>query len=106
MIAMIHADKCLELGLPEPKTFETQVSYVLRCMEAGHKLHTRIARYIGIGNLHSIIPALYRMGIEFEKYLGLARCPFTGETPPFPVDWIFMTAEQSKQYRKRKPAKS
>lgn len=99
---MIHRDKCLELGLPEPKSYENQNTYVLRVISEGRKFNTRMARYCGIGNLHSIAPILFRKGYLFTLEHGRCRCPFTGEIPPQPVDILSMTKNQIAHYKKTK----
>ena len=91
---MIHKDKCLELGLPEPMSFDNQKTYVLNVISTGYKLSTRTARYIGIHNLHSIAPILCKNGYQFTLDHGRVKCPFTGKVPPFPVDILSMTPEQ------------
>ena len=47
---MIHVDKCLELGLPEPKSYDNQLTYIKRLLLLGFSFNTRMARYCGIGN--------------------------------------------------------
>lgn len=103
---MIHKDKCLELGLPAPKSYDTQGGYVTRVIAAGFNLNTRICRFVGIHNLHSIVSALYKKGVDFTLGHGRVLCPFTEETPPYPVDIIYMTTEQQSSYRKEKSAKA
>ena len=102
---MIHIDKCLELGLPEPKPYDNQLTYIKRVLLLGFNFNTRIARYCGIGNLHSLITPLKRKNINFTLEHGRVKCPFPGETPPHPVDIISMTAEQIADYKKTKTAK-
>lgn len=102
---MIHGDKCLELGLPAPKSFDNQQTYVLNVIACGFKLDTRKARFIGIHNLHSIASVLYKKGHLFTLEHGRIQCPFTGNTPPYPVDILSMTPEQIVQYKKTKTAK-
>ena len=102
---MIHKDKCLELGLPEPMSFDNQQSYVLKVISIGHKLNTRTARYIGIHNLHSVAPMLHKKGYQFTLEHGRVKCPFTGITPPYPVDILSMTPEQIALYKKTKATK-
>ena len=79
---MIHADKCAELGLIVPKTSERQFSYVLRLMRQGGSINTRQARFIGIGNLHSIASQLKNKGYKFNNEKKAVICPFTGEFYP------------------------
>ena len=97
----IHTDKAADLDLPCPKSFETQYAYVLRLMLEGITLNTRVCRYLGIHNLHSIAPKLYYNGIKFTWYKDLAECPLSGEVPPRPVTTIYMTLEQRKAHRER-----
>jgi hypothetical protein len=102
---MIHIDKCLELGLPEPKPYDNQLTYIKRLLLLGFNFNTRMARYCGIGNLHSLIVALRCKGIEFNSTKNQVKCPFTGKTPPLPVIVLAMTPEQITQYKKTKAAK-
>ncbi|PMP04604.1 hypothetical protein BCS95_05465 [Vibrio breoganii] len=95
---MIYKDECFELGLPEPKKGEQQVHYVKRVMLEGIKLDTRQARYIGIGNLHSIVSNLNKQYVPFSLSHQRARCPKTGEVPPYAVDVIWMTDEERELY--------
>ena len=100
-----HRDRCLELGLPEPTRFDNQQTYVLNVITNGFKLNTRMARFIGIHNLHSIAPMLYKKGYQFTLEHGRVKCPFTGKTPTEPVDILSMTPEQVANYKKTKTAK-
>jgi hypothetical protein len=102
---MIHIDKCLELGLPEPKSYDNQLTYIKRLLLLGFSFNTRMARYCGIGNLHSLVAPLRRKGINFTKVKNLVNCPFTGKTPPYPVDILSMTPEQIVLYKKTKADK-
>tara|TARA_B100000809_G_C14678264_1_gene365875 strand:+ start:54 stop:368 length:315 start_codon:yes stop_codon:yes gene_type:complete len=102
---MIHKDKCLELGLPDPKPYDNQLTYIKRLLLLGFSFNTRMARYCGIGNLHSLVAPLRRKGIEFTKVKNLAKCPFTDTTPPYPVDILSMTPEQIALYKKTKATK-
>lgn len=102
---MIHRDKCLELGLPEPLSFDNQLTYVLKIITRGLKFNTRIARYIGIHNLHSIASLLVRKGYDFTIEHGCVSCPFTNRVPTFPVDILSMTPEQISNYKNKKTAK-
>ena len=102
---MIHKDKCLELGLPESASFDNQQTYVLKVIVSGLSLDTRMARFIGIHNLHSITSLLYKKGYQFTLKHGLVKCPFTGKVPPHPVDILSMTREQIVYYQKAKTAK-
>lgn len=102
---MIHKDKCLELGLPIPASFDNQQTYVLKVIVDGFKLNTRTARFIGIHNLHSIAPILHKKGYQFTLEHGRVMCPFTDKVPSYPVDIISMTPEQIAHYKKTKATK-
>ena len=102
---MIHKNRCLELGLPEPKSFHTQKTYVLLAISNGHTLDTRTAKYIGIANLHSIAPSIRRAGFQFEHEKRFAIDYETGEVPPYKVIHLSMTPEQIAYYKEAKTAK-
>jgi hypothetical protein len=102
---MIHVDKCLELGLPLPASYDNQLTYVLKVISIGHKLNTRTARFIGIHNLHSIAPILFKKGYKFTLDHGRVECPFTGKVPPYPVDIVSMSPEQIAHYKETKATK-
>jgi hypothetical protein len=95
-MAYIHKDKCVELGLPEPKGFDTQYSYVVRGMKLGCRMDTHKSRYIGIHNLHSLVSEMRRKGIPFTLEHKKGYCYFTNEIRPHLVDHIYMTPEQRK----------
>jgi len=99
---MIHGDKCVALGLPKPKSFETQLLYILRLITEGFVLNTRICRFIGIHNLHSYVSVLAKRGVTFSLYRERVYCPFIDDIPPYPVDVIYMTKEQQEQHRNEK----
>jgi len=99
---MIHKDKCLELGLPLPSSFDNQQTYVIKTISGGIKLNTRKARFIGIHNLHSIASSLARKGYDFTLEHGRVRCPFTNKIPIFPVDILSMSPEQIQLYQESK----
>jgi hypothetical protein len=101
----IYKKECLELGLPEPKDYEKQRSYITRTIASGFNLNTRICRYIGIFNLHSQVAALYSKGLLFTWAHGLAECPFTHEVPREQVIIIYMTKEQQERHKKENPPK-
>lgn len=103
---MILNKKCVELGLPEPKQNEEQLHYIKRAMLEGNNLNTRVCRYIGIHNLHSIVPKLHKLGIVFEWLNSPVYCPLLQMTPPEPVIVIYMTVEQQRKYweAKKKPS--
>lgn len=98
----LHIDKCLELGLPTPKGFDTEDTYILNAIANGHKLNTRKCRYIGIHNLHSLAARLKRKRFNFTLEHGRVTCPFTNELPTAPVDIVYMTDEQREQYKETK----
>ena len=102
---MIHKDKCLELGLPEPKSYDNKLTYIKHLLLLGIRFNTRMARYCGIGNLHSLVTPLKRKGIEFKLEHGRVNCPFTNKTPPHPVDILSMSPEQIVKFQKNKTAK-
>ena len=102
-MSMILKGKCIRLGLPAPKVYDTQKSYIKRLMIMGHKVNTRLCRFIGIANLHSIISSLKKKGVVFVTEHGLAKCPETNEIPPYHVDIIYMTQEQIRHHLKIKP---
>jgi hypothetical protein len=99
---MIYSDKCLDLSLPLPKGFDTHYSYVLNCIVAGNNINTRLCRYIGIHNLHNVIPKLKKKKIPFSLAHGKVHCPFTNQTQPYPVYITYMKLEQSQQYLSNK----
>ena len=104
---MILSEKCLELNLPEPHKAEEQLNYVKRTIVEGYTLNTRICRFIGIHNLHSIVPKLSESNVNFEKINIPVCCPLLKTMPPEPVIVIYMTMEQQKEYweSKEKPTK-
>jgi hypothetical protein len=105
LIMGIYKDKCLELGLPEPKSYDTQRAYIIRLLVNGYIFNTRMARYIGIYNLHSVASKLTKKGCKFIKTHGRVRCPTSNEIPPQNVDIVYMTPEQIALYKKTKAAK-
>jgi len=102
---MIHKEKCLELGLPEPMSFDNQETYIVKIMVLGFTINTRMARFVGIHNLHSIAPKLYKKGYEFEHENMRVSCPFTGKTPNQTVIVLSMTTPQITNYKIAKTAK-
>lgn len=103
---MMLKEKCLELKLLEPNSFDTDISYIVRCISSGYIITTRICRYIGIGNLHSITPKLSDKGIDFTSNNGPAYCYFSKTIPLDHVIVIYMTKDQQATHRakKEKPA--
>ena len=101
----IDKKKCLELGLPEPKSYVTQPAYIINLMVSGYIFNTRMARYIGIHNLHSVASKLKKKGHKFIKKHGRVRCPTSNEIPPQNVDIVYMTAEQIASFKEERAAK-
>lgn len=95
---MMIIERCIELKLPTPRGFDTEPSYLITCIQSGHTINTRICRYIGIGNLHSVKPVLRKMKVPFTEVMGRAFCPTRGVIPPEPVLHIYMDAEQQQDY--------
>ncbi len=91
-----------QLGLPAHKKGERQIDYVKRVLLNGTRLNTRICRFIGIGNLHSIISRLASKRFPHCVKHGLVTDPYTGEVPPYEVDIVWMEPEQIQAYRKQK----
>ncbi|OLQ77609.1 hypothetical protein BIT28_26945 [Photobacterium proteolyticum] len=103
-MSMIYRDECSDLGLPEPKIGEKQIHYVIRAMLNGHRLDTRMCRYIGIGNLHSLVSALTKLKLSFSLKHETVACPKTKKVLSHPVDVIWMTPEQIEDYWSKKKA--
>lgn len=73
---LIDEKRCQEIGLPKPESFDTENSYVMKIILSGKSLNTRQARYIGIGNLHSVVSGLVNKNqIELTKYAGELKTP-------------------------------
>ena len=96
---MIDGEKCAELELAEPNKEETQIHYVARLTRQGGTINTRQARFIGIGNLHSIASALSKKNYKFTNLKKVVLCPFTKEIYPLPVIELSMTKAQRDQNR-------
>ncbi|ORT50713.1 hypothetical protein ST37_08320 [Vibrio sp. qd031] len=101
-MTLIYKDECFELGLPEPKKGEHQTHYVTRVMMEGIRLDTRQARYIGIGNLHSLVSELNRKRVPFSLAHLKVPCPKTKQVPPNPVDVIWMTDTERSEFLEMK----
>ncbi|WP_289107731.1 hypothetical protein [uncultured Pseudoalteromonas sp.] len=99
---MIYKDKCLELGLPEPQSYQNQEAYVLMSISLGYKIHTYAARYIGIANLHSVVSKLKRKGHNFTHEKKRAYCPQNKIVPPHSVVNVSMSSEQILFYKAKK----
>ncbi|MCW3172820.1 hypothetical protein [Shewanella subflava] len=104
-MSMIYSDECLELGLPLPLTGEKQIDYVKRLLASGRSINTRIARYIGIGNLHSIVSTMQKQRFPYAIKHSAVFCPKTKRVPPQLVDVVWMNEEQLKEYWEMKGAK-
>jgi hypothetical protein len=104
---MIDLQRCKELNLPIPRKNQTQPSYILTCISTGHKINTRICRYIGIYNLHSVISKIKERHYPVTVEHRIVWCPQTKTLPFHPVDVVYMTQEQRKSYLiNKKPAKA
>ncbi len=107
MSILINKAKCAELNLPIPHSFYTCESYVLHCISKGYMLNTRMCRYIGISNLHSVISSLRNKGIDLIVEHKRVYDPALQRIIPYPVDVVTMTVEQRKEYfSNKKPAKA
>ncbi|CAM3863165.1 hypothetical protein [Vibrio aestuarianus] len=100
----MYLDCCHELGFPSPYEQEKQSAYVLRLLVGGFKLDTRKARYMGIGNLHSIVSNFQSKAIPFTLDHQLVECPKEKAVIPHRVDVIWMTRRQRIDYLKMKKA--
>lgn len=98
----MYKDKILMLGLPLPKPNEKQTSYIKRVLLEGIELNTRICRFIGIGNLHSIISDFKRSKFPFELEHKMVIDPVTDKLVIYPVNVIWMTLEQRTSYKTEK----
>ncbi len=94
----IDVERCLELGLPVPKGCFSQKAYVLLCLSEGHTITTRKCQYIGINNLHSVMPKIRDMGIDLTEQNKPVYCYRAKEIDPDPVIYAYMTPEQIKAY--------
>ncbi|WP_063704715.1 hypothetical protein [Pseudoalteromonas gelatinilytica] len=97
----INIANCLELGLSTPKKYEKQINYVLRLLLTGYSINTRMARYIGIYNLHSILSKLKKRGVPFTIDHVKAYCPLVQEVISNPVDKAYMSFEQVSLYKEK-----
>jgi len=97
----INSANCLALGLPFPKKYEKQINYVLRLLLTGYSVNTRIARYIGIHNLHSILSKLKKRGVPFTIDHLKVYCPLVKEVISNPVDKAYMSSEQVSLYKEK-----
>lgn len=103
-----YKSECIELGFPEPRTFDNQQSYIIYCISNDHTMNTRQARYIGIGNLHTQASNIKKKGHKITVDKVKARCIKTSIILPHPVDIVYMTGQQQKEYweGKKKPIKN
>lgn len=102
----IHRERTKELRLPDYKG-GSNISYARTVLLKGYNLNTYQARYIGIGNWHSMISDLrikYKMLITDTKERVID--PLTGKLTERPVINAWMTLEQRKDYFKRKKAQT
>jgi hypothetical protein len=91
------SDACVSLGFPAPLKWEDQIRYIRRLLLDGHSINTRQARFIGIGNLHSVVSTLRHQGFPLRVWHTQALDPRTGERPPQPVDHLSLDIEQINQ---------
>lgn len=88
MNPLLNARNCILLGLPEPRKQETQREYIKRILLTGHSINTRQCRFIGIGNLHSVVSALRKRHFPLRVEHKPAIEPRSGEILPQPVDHV------------------
>lgn len=88
MNPLLNAKNCFLLGLPEPCKQETQREYIRRILLAGHSINTRQCRFIGIGNLHSVVSALRKRRFPLRVEHKPAIEPPSGELLPQLVDHV------------------
>jgi hypothetical protein len=107
MSILLNKSRCAELNLPVPHNFYTCESYVLHCISKAYTLNTRMCRYIGISNLHSVVSALKNRGICLTVEHKKVYDPALKIIIPFPVDVVSMTPEQGEEFlSNKKPAKA
>lgn len=97
----MYIENIKKLNYPQPYKAEKQTSYIKRILLKGYSIDTRICRYIGIGNLHSIVSHFKKS--QFLHTLEHKRVvdPATGTTPPYPVDVVYMTDKQIQVYKRK-----
>jgi len=102
---LIDEKRCEGIGLPKPESFDTERTYVIKVMLAGKLINTRQDRYIGIGNLHSVVSSLVnRNRVSLTRVRGVVKDPATGQRPANTVLTVYMTPEQIEEYKaKRHP---
>ena len=102
---LIDEKRCEELGFPKPESFDTEKSHVMKVMLSGKSINTRQARYIGIGNLHSVVSELRnKYQVDLTKVRGCVKDPATGKKPINTVLITFMKPEQIEEHKaKRRP---
>lgn len=88
MNPLLNAKNCILLGLPEPRKQETQREYIRRILLAGYSINTRQCRFIGIGNLHSVVSALRKRRFPLRVEHKPAIEPLSGERLPQLVDHV------------------
>ena len=97
----LYEENIKKLNLPEQHNSEKHINYVKRVLLTGRKLNTRQCRFIGIGNLHSIISALSTKHFPHTVKHRKVVDPYTGEVPPYEVDVIWMTPEQIQTFKQQ-----
>lgn len=100
---MLYQDQITQLGWPEYKG-QHQIHYLMELLVKGYLPDTRKCRFVGIGNLHSLLPQLERKLFPFTKTMQKIKDPVTGATPINEVLVVWMTEEQRQEWQeKRKP---
>lgn len=89
----IYDEHIKELGFP-PRENMKDIEYIKMLLKSGHHIHTRHCRYIGIGNLHSLVSSKGMKKFPFSLKRQQVIDPATGQLNPYPVDYIWMTEEQ------------
>lgn len=107
MSILLNKARCAELNLPIPHSFYTCESYVLHCISKAYTLDTRMCRFIGISNLHSVVSALKNKGVCLTVSHEKVYDPALQRIIPYPVDVVSMTPNQRDEYFSNKtPAKA
>jgi len=97
---MLYHDRIILLGWPEYKA-QHQINYLIELLIKGFSVDTRKCRFIGIGNLHSLLPQLERKQFPFTKAKRKVRDPVTGTTPINEVLVVWITDEQRQEWLDR-----
>lgn len=97
---MLYQDRIAQLGWPRYKG-QHQTHYLMELLIKGYSPDTRKCRFVGIGNLHSLLPQLERKLFPFTKAMRKTKDPVTGTTPSNEVLVVWMTAEQIQKWIER-----